>query len=311
MSQSSPTIGANPSGLAYRTGANDARKALMTHHKGGSAPSYAEAGMIWLDDTSTPWLFKFYDGSDWIVMGAVSATDNTFKPYNGTAQTVNSFKKATIASATTTDLGTLAGNMAEVTGTTTITSFGSSASTDRPLFYVRFTGALTLTHNGTSLILPGSANITTVAGDAGLFEYLGSGNWRCLGYYRISGKPVVIEETIQIAVGDQVSALSTGTGKFTWRMPWACTLTGVKASVQTAPVGADLIVDVNEGGASVLSTKLSIDDGEKTSATAATAAVISDASLAADAEMTIDIDQVGSSTAGQGLVVTLYVERKV
>lgn len=191
MTQASPTIGADKSGLDYRTEDNAGKTALLTHHKGSSAPSYAEAGMIWVDDTSTPWLMKFYDGADWIVMGAVSATDNTFKPYNGTAQTVNSFKKATIASATTTDLGTLAGNMAEVTGTTTITSFGSSASADRPLFYVRFAGALTLTHNGTSLILPGAANITTVAGDAGLFEYLGSGNWRCLFWYDNTGLPAL------------------------------------------------------------------------------------------------------------------------
>jgi hypothetical protein len=59
----------------------------------------------------------------------------------------------------------------------------------------------------------------------------------------------------------------------------------------------------------VLSTKLSIDTTEKTSTTAATAAVISDSSLADDAEITIDIDQVGSSTAGTGLKVGLYVRR--
>ena len=47
-------------------------------------------------------------------------------------------------------------------------------------------------------------------------------------------------------------------------------------------------------------------DGEKTSTTAATAAVISDTSIADDAEMTIDIDGIGSSTAGAGLKVTIY-----
>jgi hypothetical protein len=74
-------------------------------------------------------------------------------------------------------------------------------------------------------------------------------------------------------------------------------------------VGSNLIVDINEDGTSVLSTKLSIDDGEKTSATAAIPPVISDSFLADNAEMTIDIDQVGSSTAGTGLKVALYVTR--
>jgi len=112
-----------------------------------------------------------------------------------------------------------------------------------------------------------------------------------------------------IACSDETTALTTGTGKVTFRMPTAGTLTAVKATVSTAPAGSALIVDINEGGTSVLSTKLSVDDGEKTSATAATPAVISDSALANDAEITIDIDQVGSGTAGAGLKVNLYVTR--
>jgi len=112
-----------------------------------------------------------------------------------------------------------------------------------------------------------------------------------------------------IACSDETTDLTTGTAKVTFRMPTAGTLTAVKATVTTAPVGSDLIVDINEAGTSVLSTKLSIDDGEKTSETAATPPVISDSALADDAEITIDIDQVGSGTAGAGLKVTLYVSR--
>jgi len=112
-----------------------------------------------------------------------------------------------------------------------------------------------------------------------------------------------------IACSDETTALTTGTGKVTFRMPTAGTLTAVKATLTTAPAGSALIVDINEGGTSVLSTKLSVDDGEKTSATAATPAVISDSALANDAEITIDIDQVGSGTAGAGLKVNLYVTR--
>lgn len=108
-----------------------------------------------------------------------------------------------------------------------------------------------------------------------------------------------------IAVSDETTALTAGNGKVTFRMPCAVTLTAVRASVTTAPTGSVLTVDINEGGASILSTKLTIDASEKTSTTAATPAVISDASLADDAEMTIDIDGVGSTVAGAGLKVTL------
>ena len=114
---------------------------------------------------------------------------------------------------------------------------------------------------------------------------------------------------IGLACSDETTALTTGTAKVTFRMPCAMTLTAVRATLTTAPVGSTLIVDINEGGTSIISTKLSIDASEKTSTTAATAAVISDSALANDAEITIDIDQVGSSTAGAGLKVWLIGTR--
>lgn len=94
-------------------------------------------------------------------------------------------KSSDIASATTTDLSTATGNCADITGTTTITSFGTVQSGS--IFYLRFTGILTLTHNATSLILPTGANITTQAGDCAAFESLGSGNWVCVSYQRRDG----------------------------------------------------------------------------------------------------------------------------
>lgn len=113
---------------------------------------------------------------------------------------------------------------------------------------------------------------------------------------------------IGVACSNETTALTTGTAE-TFRMPYAMTLTAVRASVTTAPTGSTLIVDINEAGSSVLSTKLSIDAGEKTSTTAATAAVISDSALADDAEITIDIDQIGSTIAGAGLKVWLIGKR--
>jgi hypothetical protein len=114
---------------------------------------------------------------------------------------------------------------------------------------------------------------------------------------------------IQLAASDETTALTTGTAKVTFRMPHAMTLTGVRASLTTAQAsGSIFTVDINEGGASILSTKLTIDNTEKTSTTAAIPAVISDTALADDAEITIDIDQIGDGTA-KGLKITLIGTR--
>lgn len=112
-------------------------------------------------------------------------------------------------------------------------------------------------------------------------------------------------ESIIIACSDETTALTTGTAKVTFRMPYAFTLSEVRASVTTAPTGAALTVDINESGTTILSTKITIDISEKTSETAATPPVISDTALADDAEITIDIDQIGSTIAGAGLKVYL------
>jgi hypothetical protein len=107
-----------------------------------------------------------------------------------------------------------------------------------------------------------------------------------------------------IAVSDETTAITTGAGKTKFRMPYAFTLTGVRASLSTASSSGVVTVDVNEGGASILGTnKLSIDANETTSSTAATAVDLSDTALADDAEITIDIDAAG--TGAKGLKVTL------
>lgn len=116
-------------------------------------------------------------------------------------------------------------------------------------------------------------------------------------------------EHIQVACSDETTAITTGTAKVTFRMPYAFTVTDVRASVNTAPTGSTILIDINESGTTILSTKLMIDASEKTSTTAATPAVISDSSLADDAEMTIDFDQVGSTIAGKGVKVILIGHR--
>ena len=134
-------------------------------------------------------------GSKACIGGELKASSPGLVIYDGTQYVlVNPMSErplVALASATTTDLGTKSSQSVYITGTTTITSFGSSASTRGPLFFILFEDALTLTHNATSLKLPGGANITTAANDSAIAEYLGSGNWIVRHYQRASGLPVV------------------------------------------------------------------------------------------------------------------------
>lgn len=99
------------------------------------------------------------------------------------------YSQNTIASAATTDLGSLDEGSLTVSGVVTITALGTVSAGIRK--NVVFSGILTLTHNGTSLILPGAANITTAANDRAEFESLGSGNWRCNWYVKADGTAIV------------------------------------------------------------------------------------------------------------------------
>lgn len=113
-------------------------------------------------------------------------------------------------------------------------------------------------------------------------------------------------ESLCVAASDETTNLTTGTAKVTFRMPYAFTVTDIRGSLSTVATGASLLtVDVNEGGTTILSTRLTFDASESTTTTAATPRVISDSSLADDAQMTIDIDQIGNTTPGRGLKVCL------
>lgn len=94
-----------------------------------------------------------------------------------------------IASASTISVGE--GSYFTVTGTTTITDIDPATDKAGREFELRFAGVLTLTHNATTLILPGGANITTAAGDVARFRSEGGDNVRCVAYTRASGQALV------------------------------------------------------------------------------------------------------------------------
>lgn len=116
-------------------------------------------------------------------------------------------------------------------------------------------------------------------------------------------------EYLEVACSDEALALAAGTGKVTFRLPYLIDLIEVRASLKTAQSsGSIFMVDINANGSSILSTKITIDNGERTSKTAATPPVLSTTNLADDSEMTVDIDQIGDGTA-RGLKVLLIGTR--
>lgn len=102
---------------------------------------------------------------------------------------VNEIKGADIASAATINLTTATGNLVHITGTTTITAITIPSGAERDIV---FDGVLTLTHNATTLILPGGVNITTAAGDVATVRGDGVGNARIVNYERASGRALVV-----------------------------------------------------------------------------------------------------------------------
>ena len=147
--------------------------------------------------------------------------------------------------------------------------------------------------------------LTTGAATVTAIEDWRAGGFGVHGQGQSSGGGASSITALPIACSDEATPLTVGASKVTFRMPFAMTLSDVRASLTTAQASGSLLtVDINAAGASILSTKLTVDNTEKSSKSAATPPVISDALLADDAEITIDIDQVGNGTAA-GLKVYL------
>jgi hypothetical protein len=151
------------------------------------------------------------------------------------------------------------------------------------------------------------AELTTVDPDADFVEIVDMSEGG-LKNKKVKTKNLKTLEQIPVACSDESTALTTGAAKVTWHMAYAFHVVEVFAglsTVQTGSGGGGLVtIDINEAGASILSTKITIDNGEETSLTAATQPVISDAALAKGAKMTADIDQIGDGTA-KGLKIYL------
>ncbi|MDR3560473.1 MAG: hypothetical protein P4N59_03380 [Negativicutes bacterium] len=169
---------------------------------GLSAPANPEAGMTWIDTSVSPPMVRMRDSANanWLAMFPLATN-----PFNGTA--------GTMASAATMNIGASGYSFIGVTGTTTITAFDTVSSPTRVKLY--FQGALTITYNATSMILPGAQNLSVLAGDIVEFTSLGSGNWICSDYqpkaglYSQGGIPNATASNQAVALGQLLGSLGS------------------------------------------------------------------------------------------------------
>lgn len=142
-----------------------------------TTPTGVAAGMIRWSSANNKW--QKYNGTSWADLSssyAINVTGMITEP------------AASLAAAGTVDIGAANGRHVTITGNTTISSFGTATAGVWRI--VRFTGIPTLTHNATSLILPGGADINVAAGDCLTAVSLGGGNWVVTQYQRATGLPI-------------------------------------------------------------------------------------------------------------------------
>jgi len=157
----------------------------------------------------------------------------------------------------------------------------------------------------TSNIITANIRTTGSAGNISGANYITSNYFIGDGSALTALKP---NTHMTIALSDETTSITTGVSKITFRAPFAMTLTQIpRASLSIVSSSGNPAIDINKNGVSIFSTTLTIDANEKTSVTAATAAVMSTTTFADDDEISMDVDTAG--TGAKGLKVTLYYRR--
>lgn len=157
---------------------------------------------------------------------------------------IGTVEKDTIASSATCDLSLKTAQLLNITGTTTITSFGT---TPNCLKYIYFTGACAITYNATSMITPFGASFTTAAGSSAVVVSDASGNWRWLTYIHGSktGSGVPVLATSPSLTTPDIGTPSAGVLTNCTGLPLG-SITGLGTGVATA-----LAIAVGAAGAPV------------------------------------------------------------
>lgn len=154
-------------------------------------------------------------------------------------------------------------------------------------------GLITVTTSGApvSSLADGAIAVDTTNN---AFYFRSGSQWR-----QVTGGSSASTQTFTI-VGD----LLVGAGQARWYAPRSLTISTVQVSVGTAPSGASIIFDVNKNGTTVFTTQAN----RPTITAGGVSDLVSNpdvVSLASGDYLTVDVDQIGSGTAGANAVVQI------
>lgn len=213
---------------------------------------------------------------------------------NAAAIAFHETRATNVASSSTTNIATATGEFVQVTGTATITSFG--AATPGTVRHVRFTGAGTITHNATTLILPGGANIIRADNDTAIFRSIaGDDGWICISYKRANGRAIV--ETDLTAIEGDIAALADDVADLGTSKANASTVAALADDV------ADLADDVTDLADDV--ADLGTSKADASTVAALSAEVDSKADASTVAALAVDVDSLFTIKASKELVDAL------
>jgi hypothetical protein len=109
-----------------------------------------------------------------------------------------------IAAASNTNLALATGWYVEITGSTTISQFGTVPAGQ--MYILKFSGTPTIVHHSSGNIMPNGVNISALVGDTAFMVSLGGGSWRCVSYITPPLPPPV---TPTLAAGTYMPVVGT------------------------------------------------------------------------------------------------------
>jgi len=164
----------------------------------------------------------------------------------------------------------------------------------------------------------GPAGATTIAGISGLQAALDSkilltekaaanGVATLDSGFKIPVSQIPSSATTRVLPYSYLGTLAVSVGTFRLYndsgAPW--TITGVRATAAIAPVGADIVIDVNKNGSTIFTTQSNRPTIVANTTSSGKVTSIDITSIADGEYLTVDVDQVGVSEPGSDLVIQI------